>query len=211
MKNHQYIIGVVGSLASGKGVLTDYFIKTYGFISFSLSFIVHEELRKRNIKNFTRQTLQDVGDELRATFGEGVLAQRAIEYLKKEGLLKDDNGKSKIVIEGIRNPGEVKYFQRLPHFVLLGVDADQSLRFKRVIERSKPWDPKDWNSFLKVDNRDWGNGREDAGQQVKRCVQMADCLIDNNKDLKSFYAAIDKTIGHLVQNNPSFKEIFKGT
>src|SRR3989344_8479341 len=104
-KKYIVYIGVVGQIAVGKGILVDYLIKKLGFVSFSLSSILHEELKKRNIKKFTRETLQNVGDELRDRYGTDILARRAIKKLLNEN-------KNHVVIEGIRNTGEVEFLKK---------------------------------------------------------------------------------------------------
>lgn len=189
IKLKQYIvyIGVVGQIAAGKGVLVDYLIKKLGFISFSLSSILHQELKKKGIKDFTRKTLQDMGDELRKKEGNDVLARRAIEILKK----KD---KKCFVIEGIRNPGEVEFLKKNPYFILIGVKAKRELRFKRMLKRAKPWDPKTYTDFVKVDRRDLGIGQKRSGQQVGKCLAYCDYILTNNKDKKDFYRKIKKLI-----------------
>jgi len=100
------IIGVVGQIASGKGILVNYLTSHLGFASFSLSSIVHAELKKKGIKEFTRRTLQDMGDELRQRYGDDVLAQRIIKAIKEQK-------KDIVVIEGIRNPAEIEFFKKI--------------------------------------------------------------------------------------------------
>ncbi|KKP67910.1 MAG: hypothetical protein UR63_C0007G0020, partial [Candidatus Roizmanbacteria bacterium GW2011_GWC2_35_12] len=73
-KKYIVYVGVVGQIAVGKGVLVDYLIKKLDFKSFSLSSILHIELQKKGIKEFTRKTLQDMGDDLRHRHGDEVLA-----------------------------------------------------------------------------------------------------------------------------------------
>lgn len=179
-------IGVVGQIAAGKEVLAEYLIKKYGFVTFSLSTVLHTELSKRGIKEFTRKTLQDIGDELRQTVGEDVLARKTIEIVKK--------GKKSVVITGIRNPAEVKYLKKIPRFILIAVKAKRKIRFQRVLKRAKPWDPKTWKDFYKIDRRDYGVGQEKSGQQVGKCITMADYTISNNKDVDSFHQKIEKII-----------------
>jgi len=135
-------LGVVGQIACGKGVLVDHLKEKLGFISFSLSSILHDDLKKKGISDFNRKTLQDMGDELRHRFGSAVLAKRAINILNKQ---KSD----KIIIEGIRNPGEIEYLKTMPNFFLIGVKARRDIRFKRLLQRAKAWDPKTWNEFFK--------------------------------------------------------------
>lgn len=196
MAGDMKLIGLVGPLACGKGVVADYLIKQYGYMSFSLSFIVHDEVKKRGITTYTRSTLQDVGDELRTKEGDGVLAKRAFAHLKSQGV-------EKIIIEGIRNPGEVEFLRTVPGFYLISVDALREVRYRRVIERGKPWDPKDWETFEKVDGRDSGDGDNHAGQQVRKCMQLADAHIDNNNDLKQVYEEVERIISSAKLNSAS--------
>ncbi|OIN95256.1 hypothetical protein COS81_00155 [candidate division WWE3 bacterium CG06_land_8_20_14_3_00_42_16] len=202
--NLKYIIGIVGPLACGKGLVADYLVTHYGFVTFSLSFIVHQEVKNRGLSPTTRGLLQDTGDDLRQKYGGDILAKRSINFLEQEG-------SHRVVLEGIRNPGEVIYLKTLPNFVLMAVEADRSLRYQRLIERNKPWDPKDWQGFLKIDERDLGKGQVADGQQVGKCIEIADYSISNNKDVKSLYDEVEKVIDEIVVDRPHFKEIFHKT
>ncbi|KKP86128.1 MAG: hypothetical protein UR89_C0032G0011 [Candidatus Roizmanbacteria bacterium GW2011_GWA2_35_8] len=191
-KKYIVYVGVVGQIAVGKGVLVDYLIKKLDFKSFSLSSILHIELQKKGIEEFTRKTLQDMGDELRRKSGDEVLAWRAIEVLKRQK-------ESHVVIEGIRNPGEIEYLKKNPAFVLIGVKASRELRFKRLKERAKPWDPKTWNDFVKVDRRDLGVGQKKSGQQVGKCLAYCDYALVNNKDVEEFEKKIRKLMKKIIK------------
>ena len=187
------IIGLVGTIACGKGVVADYLIKKYGYTSFSLSSIVHDEVKRRGITNFTRTTLQDIGDELRRGEGDGVLAKRAIDQLNRSSLLNQLN-RQKIIIEGIRNPGEVEYLRSIPGFFLIAVDADQKIRYQRVLKRGKQWDPKYWESFLKIDERDSSDGENTNGQQVRKCMEMAEVKIENNDGIEELIKKLEPAL-----------------
>lgn len=196
MASKKYIVyvGVVGQIACGKGVLVDYLIKKLDFVSFSLSSILHEELKRKGIKEFTRKTLQDVGDELRQKYEDDVLARRAIEILKKQG-------EKHVVIEGIRNPGEIEFLKKNPSFILIGVKANREIRFKRLLTRGKPWDPKNWNDFVRVDRRDLGVGQAKSGQQVGKCLAYCDYSLTNNKDLKDFQRKVKELMKKIFRLN----------
>lgn len=190
MKNN-ITIGVVGQIASGKGVLVKYLTEKLGFVSFSLSSIVHDELKKKGIKEFTRRTLQDVGDELRRGNGNDVLARRLNEVIK--GQKKD-----RVIVEGIRNPAEIEYFKKNNNFILIGVKANRELRFKRLLSRGKEWDPKNWNDFLKVDRRDVGIGQGKSGQQVGKCLDYCDYVLTNSKGLEYFEKKIERLMRKIL-------------
>ena len=79
-----FIIGVVGQIASGKGILVNYLTEKLSFTSFSLSTAVHREIEKKGIKKYTRQMLQDVGDDLRREYGDDVLAKRILRQIESD-------------------------------------------------------------------------------------------------------------------------------
>ena len=187
--NKQIIIGVVGQIASGKGILVKYLTERLSFVSFSLSSIVHDDLKKKGTKEFTRQTLQDVGDKLRREYGDDVLARRLNELIK--GQKKD-----RVVIEGIRNPGEIEFLKKNQKFILIGVKANRELRFKRLLSRGKEWDPKTYEDFIRVDRRDIGVGQGKNGQQVRKCLAYCDFILTNNKDIKDFERKMEKLFIH---------------
>ncbi|MFA6533436.1 MAG: AAA family ATPase [Patescibacteria group bacterium] len=183
------VIGVVGQIASGKGILVKYLTEKLGFTSFSLSSIVHAELEKKGKVKFTRQTLQDVGDELRRVNGDDVLAQRIIKAINEQK-------KDSIVIEGIRNPGEIEFLKKNSNFILIGVKANRELRFKRVLSRGKEWDPKTYEDFLKVDRRDLGVKQQRSGQQVGKCLAYCDYVLTNNEDVGDFEKKVERLFIH---------------
>lgn len=188
------IIGVVGQIASGKGEIVKYLTKKLSFISFSLSSILHDELKEKKIKKFTRKTLQDMGNDLRRDYGDDILARRVVGHLKGQKT-------GHIIIEGIRNPGEIEYLKKNPNFILIGVKAKREIRFKRLFKRGKTWDPKNWNDFIKVDKRDLGFGQDKSGQQVDKCFSYCDYILTNNKDQKDFQKKINKLMIRILKLN----------
>ena len=67
------IIGLTGSLAAGKGVVSD-FLKKKGFVYLSLSDELRQTAKERKIE-LTRVNLQNLGNALREERGPAVLAQ----------------------------------------------------------------------------------------------------------------------------------------
>lgn len=189
------IIGLVGQIASGKGVLVDFLVKKYNFRVFSLSSVIHEEIKKRGLKDFNRTLLQDIGDQLRKSYGSAVLAKRAFDTIKK------DSSQDYWVIDGIRNPAEIEFFKKEPNFYLIGVKAKRKIRFQRVLKRKKTWDPKTWSKFLKVDQRDFGVGQKKEGQQVGRCLAYCDYIITNNNSLTDFIQKGERLIKKILNIN----------
>jgi len=196
MKQKIIYLGVVGQIAAGKGILKDYLVDKLGFISFSLSTILHDELEKRKIKKYTRKTLQDLGDELRKKYGRDILAKKAIKRFRVSRFTFHD----KIIIEGIRNPGEIEYLKKLPYFILVGVKAKREFRYKRLLQRAKPWDPKTWEEFLDVDRRDLGADQKKDGQQVGICLHYCDYILTNNKSTEDFRRKIKQLTKEIINS-----------
>ena len=165
------IIGLTGTKASGKGEAAKY-IKEAGFIYFSLSDIVREEAVNRGLNNYTIKQLQDIGNELREKFGNGVLAERVIKKIKPG---------EDYIVDGIRNPGEIEVLRKHGAFII-GIDAPQRQRFERLIKRGRVSDPKTWPDFLEVDARDQQD-KTSIGQHVRKCINMANIIIINNSTI----------------------------
>jgi len=204
--NKKYIVyvGVVGQIAVGKGLLVDYLIKNLNFTSYSLSSILHAELKKQGIKKFDRKTLQDMGDELRRKEGDDILARRILNMANESNKSNEPNESHKsngIVLEGIRNPGEIEFLKKNPNFILIGVKANREIRFKRLLNRAKPWDPKTYTDFIKVDRRDLGVGQKRSGQQVGKCLAYCDYVLTNNKDKDDFKRKVENLMQKVFKLN----------
>jgi dephospho-CoA kinase len=63
---------------------------------------------------------------------------------------------------------------------LIAVDASKELRWERIKTRSREGDPKTWEEFVEVDERDQGVNEPLYGQRVRECIQMADFLLIND-------------------------------
>jgi dephospho-CoA kinase len=105
------IIGVTGLNASGKTTFAEYLVKK-GFYHVSLSDIIREELKKRDLP-ITRENLINVGNEFRKKYSPSILAELALEKAKREGFGQH------IVISSIRNLHELSYLERYKNFVLV--------------------------------------------------------------------------------------------
>lgn len=195
------IIGLTGTISSGKGVVAE-FLKSKDMVYLSLSDEVREEARNRKIE-LTRENLQNLGNEMREREGKGVLAKRVIKKIKSQKY-------SKAVVDGIRNPEEVNELRKLSKFFLVAVDAPREIRFKRMASRNRESDPKTWEEFLKIDNRDFGQNEAASGQQVGKCMEMADFKIVNDLTIDKFNEKVNGLIKEIERKipRPSWDEYF---
>ncbi len=181
---NKIVIGLVGPIASGKGVLIDH-LKEFGFDIYSLSDEVRKEAKTRNL-SLTREVLQNLGDELRERFGDQVLAERAL--FSAMGVEKN------LVFDSIRNPGEIFYLRNLTDIKIVGVDAPPEIRAKWYLQRAKDRgeDVPDLDHFFKASLRDSGFHENASGQQVDKCMQLADVKLLNTGTKDDILKGLDR-------------------
>ncbi len=170
----QIIIGVTGTKAAGKDEFVTILKEDYGFFAFSLGDMVREEAQKRGLVLNT-VNLQDIGNELRKRHGRAVLAEMTAQKISEL------QGVSRIVINGIRNPAEVEFFQRKfgNKFFLVGIEADREIRQERYLKR----EGGTGEDFQRDDRRDLGE-KASYGQQVNKCLELSGEIISNNGTLR---------------------------
>lgn len=182
-KENQIIIGLTGSLGSGKGVVSDFF-KDKGYTSFVLSDVIRDYAKQHGIEE-TRENLQNIGNKLRDEDGADILAKIIYKKAKEKNL-------SKILVDGIRNPGEVDFFRKFDDFFLIAVNASRGKRFKMLVDRQREGDIISWEEFLKLDDRDSGVGEADSGQAVGKCIELADYRFVNESNLDHVRDRLEK-------------------
>ena len=187
-KNRKILIGITGGFGSGKSKASSFF-ESKGFEKIILSSFLEEEAVKRGFKKITRKILQDIGNEWRKKFGHGILAEKAVDYIKRKKI-------KKAVIDGIRNAGEVERLRKEKNFVLLAIIASKKDRFERL-KNLKRREKLTWEIFKRLDRRDMGLGQKHTGLQVLACLKKADYYIKNNKSLDEFKNKLEKFLEEL--------------
>lgn len=178
MKSGAIVLGFTGSIGSGctyiAKALSEAFPK---YKYYKLSDIIRNHLRtEAGISDPTVEQLQNKGDELRREHGR--------EYLAKElcDSIKDDDA-DEIIIDGIKNAGEVEYLRYFPFFFLFSIQADRAVRKSRSVGKDCVFATEE--AFLKADTRD-ENEDDEYGQQVKECNYLADIIKLNNENLPAY-------------------------
>ncbi len=193
------IIGLTGKNGSGKGEVAA-FLKDRGFIFYSLSDVIREEVKKRAL-SVTRENLIQTGNQLRATYGSSVLADRILERVDPD---------KNYVIDSFRSPFEVETFRRKGNFVLLHVTADVRIRFDRVVARGRENDPKTFEEFFRLENAEDRDSINN--QQLSKTAALADIELENNGTIPELH---EKTREALVKissrlTRPTWDEYFMG-
>lgn len=177
------IIGVAGTLASGKDTVSE-ILMSEGLQHVSLSEILREILRAKGIET-TTENLTREGNAIRQEKGEGYLAKEAIKRIKGDA-----------IISSIRQPGEVDYLHQRKDFYMIAVDADIKLRWSRLKKRQRPGDPTSFEDMLSIEKRQMkSGGSKDMQNDV--VMEKADYHIDNNGTLEQLKAQVDNIINKI--------------
>jgi dephospho-CoA kinase len=166
------VIAVSGTLCSGKGLVAQIF-KSKDCDIDTFSGAIKDELKSRGIE-ITRHALQNEGNRLRKEFGGQVLAERLLQKYK--------DSPRPLVIDGLRNIGEIEYLKKHSNFFLIGVDAPLEFRWSLTQKRKSEKDFIDYDAFAALDARDKGYNEPLTGQQVGMCLTHADFLIYNDEE-----------------------------
>ncbi|MBN1544993.1 AAA family ATPase [Candidatus Woesearchaeota archaeon] len=200
------IIGLTGMYCSGKDSVAEHLAKR-GFVHFSLSDIIREELGRRGIE-VTRDSLIKVANELRQEHGHGVLGERALLKMKEKG--------GDFVISSIRHPAEAKALMKHGHFFLVDVRAPIKTRFERIKARKRENDPTTIAELKKKEKLE--SQESGPGQQLTNTAKMSQYVVMNDGTVKQLHAKVDKLLADLIKKTekmpeyirPSWDEYFMG-
>ncbi|MBI4399156.1 AAA family ATPase [Candidatus Micrarchaeota archaeon] len=160
-----WVVGIAGMRASGKGLFSEV-AKKLKIPVFEMRDVVYEMMENRGI-GLNNRSIRDFATNLRKKYGYGIVAKKLVRSLEK-------NKDRTIIINGIRGLEEVEVFRKKfgKKFVLLGVYSPPDIRFRRVLKRNKPEDPKTLKEFEWADRKElsWG---------VAEAIAMSDMLIVN--------------------------------
>lgn len=179
------IIGLAGPFGAGCSTIADDLRDCHGWRRYSLSDAMRE-LAPSMLDSVDEENLfspkyrsyqQDVGDEIRKKNFFAIpekIVKKIQEDEKRDKSLKSLD----IVIDGIRNPGEMTYLRdRYPDFFVVAVFAPWQVRWDRKREDYEG----DQYAFERDDTRDSGELEPAWGQKVQLCVDRSDILISNER------------------------------
>ncbi|MFW5707446.1 MAG: AAA family ATPase [Bacteroidota bacterium] len=186
------VIGITGTLGAGKGTVVDYLVKEKGFVHFSVRGFLSEVIQQQG-NEVNRDTLTHTANELRSKFGPAYI----IDQLYRKALQSARNS----IIESIRTPGEIASLRQKKGFVLLAVDADIHIRYRRIVLRNSETDRIDFDTFQSNEDREM-HSDDPNKQNLAECIRQADHVIHNNGTLQELHSQIEQAIAHLPATTP---------
>lgn len=183
----EYLIGLTGLNASGKGTAAE-LLKKRGFSYYSLSDMVRQYAAEKGMDH-TRESLIYCGNELRKDFGPGVLAERTLEKISSEH-------PRRAVVDSIRNIYEIGSLRKNKGFKLIAIDAPAAIRFERSKKRGRIGFETSLEDFIKVEKKE--NSLDPQKQQLFKCLELADFVIDNSGDISSLEREIENILNKIA-------------
>lgn len=180
------IIGITGYFAAGKGEAAEYLHQKYGFVKRGYGDVIRAELRELG-KPLGRDAEYGHANTMREEQGFGYWSKKIVESIKPG---------EKVVVEGIRNPGELDELSQADDFVLLAITAPLPLRFARMQSRQKEGDPQTIEELKAKEERE-ARSDNPIHQNIAACVEKADYVIDNSDGWDDFHRQLDDVVRKL--------------
>lgn len=184
------IIGLTGRNASGKGTVAAW-LQAQGFGYLSLSDAIRAYIRAQGHEP-TRDRLIAAGRAMRAAGGPGVLAERTLAQMPPG---------ADFIVDSVRNPAEVEVLRRVPGFVLVEVHADESTRYRRLSERARSGDARDFEEFRRQEAAELHSG-DLAAQQLLATAALADVVVQNDGDVAALERELAALLARLRAESP---------
>lgn len=169
------VIGLSGSIAAGKTTAGEFF-QSLGFHYTRYSLVLADILHERGIKP-SRETLQQVGEEINKNPGQRWLCKKLMEKLPNHG---------NIVIDGLRYPEDHAFWVETfgPSFLHIHITAPKEVRMKRYISRGG-----NYEEFLSADSHL-------AEVDVTKLASLADVSVVNVNSLESLLSVLAQAVDY---------------
>lgn len=177
------IIGITGTIGAGKGTVVDYLVEKYHF--------KHYSVRKYLTNILDKQGLEPNRDHLTALANSLREKNNSPSYIIEELFNQARAQGGNAIIESIRTIGEIEKLKTLGKFVLLAVDADQDLRYRRAFARKSETDQISLEKFKAEEAREM-TSMNPNNQNLAGCIQQANHLILNNHGIEELHDHVNQ-------------------
>lgn len=175
------IFGFTGLISSGKGTVAAYLETKYSASTYRFSTMLRNLLDRIYVPQ-TRDNIIKISESIRTQFGEDIMAKTMAHDV-------DNDITSIIVVEGIRRLADIEYLQKLPHFVLVEIFADEQVRYNRLIQRGENDDDKSktFEQFLEDHKRS-------TELSILDVIPLAKEKINNNGTEEELHQQLDALV-----------------
>ncbi len=176
------VILITGMPASGKSIVSE-ILKDKGIFVIKMGDVLREAALKENVdmKNLGKFSI-----EIREKYGKEIVAKLTYEKIKNLRISSDI-----IAIEGVRSLEEYMFFKdKFKDVILLAIHSSPKTRFKRIIERGREDDPKNFDEFIKRDLRELSYG-------IGNVIALADYMIINEGNIDNLKEEVENFLRNI--------------
>ncbi len=183
------IIGITGTIGSGKGTVVDYLVNKKGFKHFAVSdnFLANEAIRRGQKPD--RVARRNIANEYRAkgpTKLQEELWKLALPVIE---------AKENVVIEPQYTVGEVEFIQSKGG-VVFAVDAERKLRYERIQGRASEKDKVTFEEFSAQEDEEL-RSTDPNKNNITTSIKKADFLFQNNGSQEELFKQIEAALGKI--------------
>lgn len=181
------ILGITGTDGAGKGTVVAYLVEKKGFVHYAARQLWVNEIIRRELE-VNRANMRIVANDLRRINGNDFLVTAYIVRTQEAGV-------EDAIIESIRATAEAETLKTYGG-ILLAVDADQRLRYERIVGRASESDTVTFEAFAAQEALEM-NDPDPNGMQKATVMKMADYTIMNNGTLDELHAQIEAVLSKI--------------
>lgn len=166
------IIGIIGTIASGKDTAGAYISKLLKIPIFEMSKPIIAEANKRGTE-LKRENLAKISSEMVEKHGDDYFIKKILEKVKTKG-----------IITGMRQLPQIAYLRKRTRLILISIDADPVERFRRATSRKKILEENSLYKFVEEEKE------ENSGHHILRlfeCMKRADYSLRTDDGVKKLY------------------------
>ena len=134
----------------------------------------------------TRENLIQIGKEVTQKYGDGYLAEVLITKEVSDFM----------IVSGPRQLWQLEYLRKHSNSIFIGIEANEEIRYQRMLARWKMKENISFEKFLETEKLD-----EWDIQNVGRCLNVCDIIIENNDTLETFEEEILKISKNFLWKN----------
>lgn len=182
------VIGITGTSGAGKETVVRYLQLQRKFTHYSVSGFITDEVVKRGL-SVNRDTMRSVANELRVQHGVTYIVDMLYERVRTT---REEEG---AIIESLRALGEVQRIKKLGG-VVIGVDADIDIRYKRVHARGSMKDSVTYEEFIAQEYSEM-NENDPYKQNLNAALKEANFVLRNDGTIETLQVKIKDVLARI--------------
>jgi|GEM_PF-659878 len=191
------IYGVAGANASGKDGLMDLLVD-HGFLQYHTSNSIRrisQAVFKSTDRGGNEAPMGIIGNAMRSVYPGGPVELGLLDWWLAVSVLPEELRPKGLVIGSIRAVGEVERLKQVGGKLIV-VDADQRVRYDRIMSRQRADDPVSFEVFKEHEDAELAHGETDPTKfGMAAVIDSADITIVNNGDsIEDFRKQVIETL-----------------